>query len=352
MFETLLLERANKEAEELIDSTMRQFTQKRDFPMPSSVSRPVSTDDEDFSPGNSEERTATLLPHMQIPGSDITTRTPRIASEEHLRTELASFREHDQWTTNRSYNDVEWFLKNKKKLTPTQDFTSNDAPMVGTEGKELSSPEGPTSQIVLAKDKDPKMKSASELPQTIYSDRAFEAMFGTSILKKWRDTTKMINGDVEYRQHLDMWAEMPRYTRDMYFLYIIARRRNTYAVIFNIDGKCIHAPMSAGKLGLKHSDKGWRSEGSSETGHIVASKYLDMVYPKLVALENENDLEKNRRPRKNRFIHLVVRVMGFYNGRQGALRALVDRRDKYSVAYMEDITPIPRNGPRMTKSVY
>ena len=49
-------------------------------------------------------------------------------------------------------------------------------------------------------------------------------------------------------------------------------------------------------------------------------------------------------------IDLVVRVMGFYNGRQGSLRAIQDRSDDFRVRYLEDITPFPLNGPRLPKA--
>ena len=341
MFESLLLERANQEAHRGIDAALQAFTEPRDVTADSKTSLREEIHQTPEEASDRIGRDDEILRHVQIPGHDITPES-RFATEANLHNEIKAMQANDKYITDRHYNAAEWYLRNASRFArPKDEATHSDVnPLDDSE----------ENSIDIAKTTLSSPPETSSLPPAIRNAQEFEEMHGFSLLKKWRDTTQYPSGDVNFHENLDLWAEMPRYTRDMYFLYLISRRRNTYAVIFDIDGKCIHTTMSAGKLGLKHGEKGWRSEGSSETGHMVASKYLDLVYPKLVALENTaTGAPSSRRSGK---IQLVVRVMGFYNGRQGALKALVDRRDKFVVCYMEDVTPIPRNGPRMPKSVY
>ena len=313
MFEALLLQKANRQAKDTISRSVTHFLKPGN-------NIGVALSQEDHA-GNIEQSIHSsqqeILRNLQIPGT----------STLEQQNDFELDRKMDEWTDQRKFNPVEWYRANAEDLSTISSGEKSET------GNELARV-------------DPLAPSESE---DIRNISVFEEKYGCSMLKKWQDSSKMPKGALDFNKNLDMWAEMPKYTNDMYFLYIIVRRRNTYAVFFDIDGKCIHAPLSAGKVGLKNSDKGWRSEGSSATGNIVTSKYLDMVYPKLCQLEEAHSRHKTGVQKGRRPIQVVLRVMGWYNGRQGALKALNDRRDKYQVCYFEDITPVPRNGPRMPK---
>lgn len=156
-------------------------------------------------------------------------------------------------------------------------------------------------------------------------------------------------GGITAYSQLDLWAELPRYHREMIFLYLISRRRNTYAVAYDYDGKRFLHPYTAGNRGLKGGDRGFRGDGSTDNGHQVTSSYLNDLIPKIRERRAELGLAPLQRGDK---VDLVVRVMGFYNGRQGAVRAVQDRQAEFRVRYLEDITPFPLNGPKMPRGVF
>lgn len=156
-------------------------------------------------------------------------------------------------------------------------------------------------------------------------------------------------GGITAYSQLDLWAELPRYHREMIFLYLISRRRNTYAVAYDYDGKRFLHPYTAGNRGLKGGDRGFRGDGSTDNGHQVTSAYLNDLIPKIRERRAELGLAPLQRGDK---VDLVVRVMGFYNGRQGAVRAVQDRQAEFRVRYLEDITPFPLNGPKMPRGVF
>jgi len=163
------------------------------------------------------------------------------------------------------------------------------------------------------------------------------------------DTGLHASGGITAYSQLDLWAELPRYDREMIFLYLISRRRNTYAVAYDYDGKRFIHPYTAGNRGLKGGDRGFRGDGSTDNGHQVTSAYLNDLIPKIRERRAEQNLPPLQRGDK---VDLVVRVMGFYNGRQGAVRAVQDRQAEFRVRYLEDITPFPLNGPKMPRGVF
>ena len=312
MFEALLLDRANTQAKEAINRSVNRFIRTNHRIRPYGEGK--SDDLEDSSMHSNQQE---ILRHLQIPGTSVD------AHQEDFDLD----RKLDAWTEQRKFNPMEWYRASMQ----------NEAEAASKSGNVENS-------VAVA-----SQAESAENETDISNIAVFEEKYGCSMLKKWHSSSKLPSGNLDFEKNLDMWAEMPKYTNDMYFLYVIVRRRNTYAVVFDINGKCIHAPLSAGKAGLKNSDKGWRSEGSAVTGNIVTSKYLDMVYPKLCQLEEAQNRYKTGVHKGRKPIQVVLRVMGWYNGRQGALKALNDRRDKYQVCYFEDITPVPRNGPRMPK---
>lgn len=178
------------------------------------------------------------------------------------------------------------------------------------------------------------------LPSNVTDNEYFKSRFGYSLIKE----SKMPLEVMQYSQ-LDMWGELPKYTDQTYFLYLVSRRRNCYAVLYDFKGNRVHPTYSAGNRGFKKGDKGWQQEGSAEVANQVTSMYLNDAIPKL----REMEVAAGRSGSKDRKIDLVVRVLGFYNGRQGAIRAVSGRDDVFSIRYFEDITPFPLNGPRMPK---
>jgi hypothetical protein len=176
----------------------------------------------------------------------------------------------------------------------------------------------------------------------VAGDAAFQQKFGYSLLKQQATSESSLTRTVS----LDLWAEQPRYRPSTYFLYLVARRRNAYAVIFDASGKRVHPTYSVGNRGLKKTDKGFKAEGSAENAHQITGQYLTDALPSIRELEAAagRPIEKGRR------VELVVRLIGFYNGRQGAIRAVTDRSDAFEVKHVEDVTPFPLNGPRMPKN--
>ena len=321
MFESLLLQKANTRAKAFIAQSMNTFSRPTGFSTAHDGNATISSNGENDMPMS--ENQLEILRHLRLPGVDVDMRSPEGYE---INQSL------DAFTDRRKFNPVDWCMDNERELTETPKSNEN--------------------RSMFNMQRDPTETDASLASSTApeqMSIHLFQEKFGCSMLKSWHAKTNFPSGDLDFQDNLDIWGEMPKYSNDMYFLYLIIRRRNTYAVIFDINGKCIHSPMSAGKVGLKNSDKGWRSEGSASTGNIVTSKYLDLVYPKLCSLEESQSRQKTGIQKGRRPIQVVLRVMGWYNGRQGALKALHDRKDKYHISYFEDITPIPRNGPKMPK---
>eukprot|EP00759_Apiculatamorpha_spiralis_P018803 PhF_6_TR25133/c1_g1_i1/m.34590 len=311
MFEDLLLQNAEQEAQS-------ELSQIRGGGQRAKVGDEVvsSSPQHDLIQDN-------IIKNMSFPANDVAGYGSGGSDKTFISARQMEMRENDSWQNERGYNHVEWALKHDPELA------------------------------IKASSGDPAATTPQQLPERVVGNDAFQEKFGYSLLKKLSNTaTKLPRDTVDYQRDLDVWQEMPRYTSDMYFFYIISRRRNTYAVMFDSKGKNVHPTISVGTAGLKGGDRGWRSEGCVEFGHQVASKYLDLVYPKLVAMEVEAGRRKTGVNKEANRIPLVVRVMGFYNGRQGAMKAITDKSDKYQVRYLEDVTPVPRNGPRMPRAVF
>lgn len=182
------------------------------------------------------------------------------------------------------------------------------------------------------------------LPPSVTDDAYVQNTFGYSLLKK---SSEFHAPDTPYGR-LDLWAEQPRYSKATYFFYLVSRRRNAYAVIYDFDGKRVHPTYSSGNRGLKNSDKGFRADGAKENAHQVTSQYITDALPKIY--EREVAAGRMKAGDTGKKVEIVVRVLGFYNGRSGSVRAVKDRQDVLDVKFFEDITPYPLNGPRMPKS--
>lgn len=188
-------------------------------------------------------------------------------------------------------------------------------------------------------------KAGAVLPERVLGDDFFQSRYGYSLVKGTPAAQEA--PAVQYSQ-LDLWGELPKYTRDMVFLYLISRRRNTYAVAYDYDGNRLLRTYTAGNRGLKGGDRGFRGDGSTDNGHQVTSLYLNDLLPRI----RSKRAEAGRPMQRGDKVDLVVRVMGFYNGRQGAVRAVQDRASDFTVRYLEDITPFPANGPKMPRGVF
>ncbi|KAG8347390.1 hypothetical protein ERJ75_001538100 [Trypanosoma vivax] len=253
----------------------------------------------------------------QLPQMDWRQMSAR-SSEEAIREEMRSLVENDAMQYQRAFNERLWYEKEEERRL------------------ELEGRAG----VVSNKEHTEK---ESGIPERVLGNDYFRSRFGYSLLKN----SEMPLGATDYSQ-LDMWGEMPKYTRDMVFLYLVARRRNTYAVAYTYEGKRILSTYTAGNRGLKGGDRGFRSDGSTDNGHQVTSMYLNDLLPKV----REIRANEGRPLGRGEKIELVVRVMGFYNGRQGAVRAVQDRATDFHVRYFEDITPFPLNGPKMPRGVF
>lgn len=206
-------------------------------------------------------------------------------------------------------------------------------------------------------------KSAGSSASVITSDAEFQASHGFSLLKRTstlkrnnvsRNSDRLGGGSDIFPQQtsyaaLDMWGEAPQYGPGVYFLYLVARRRNAYAIMFDYKGKRLLPAYSVGSRGLKETDKGFRHEGSAENAHQVTSQYLSDVLPRVREAEHAAGRAAGTDHKKK--IPVVVRLLGFYNGRQGAVRAVMDHSDAFEVTHVEDVTPFPLNGPRMPRAV-
>lgn len=250
----------------------------------------------------------------------------RLATDEAIRSEINALIAQDEFVTARGYNDKEWYAaETQRKVNEKLKEQGTDLAGIERLRAEARAPDG------------------SLLPQRVVDNAYFRNTFGYDLIKSSKLPVTM-----EYGQ-LDMWAELPQYSRTMYFIYIISRRRNTYAVCYDYDGYRLLAPYSVGNRGLKGGDKGFRSEGSAETAHQVTSMYLNDLIPKI----REHAVSKGRPLGKGDKVDVVLRVLGFYNGRAGGVRALNDRSDFFTVKYFEDVTPIPTAlGPKMPKAVH
>ncbi|CUG84652.1 Hypothetical protein, putative [Bodo saltans] len=249
---------------------------------------------------------------LRLPQSDFA--STRAALDQLHESEMAGLAESDAFVSKRAFNELDWY-----------------------DGELAAQRAGATDAAVA-----PLEPDGTLLPDRVTDNEYFQSRFGYSLVKNTE-----LAAHVTYKD-LDLWAELPKYNNDMYFLYVISRRRNTYAVCFDFGGKRILKPYTVGNRGLKGGDRGFRAEGSTDNGHQVMSQYL----ADLVPLIREQRATAGKPLARGDKLDIVVRVMGFYNGRQGAVRAITDRNDLFNVRYFEDITPFPLNGPRMPRGVF
>lgn len=241
----------------------------------------------------------------------------RLASPQQLDAAVDALQDHDEFVSKRAFNERD----------ALDEYRASRRMPKADEAAEAEAAEA----------------AAEAIPEPVLGNDYFESTFGYSLVK---NKSQLPKPDANFATY-DLWAEQPRYNRGTYFLYLVARRRNAYAVIYDFAGKRMLPTYSSGNRGLKDSDKGFKSEGSSENAHIVTSQYLNDVLPKL----KDAEIAAGRmKPGEKKRIELVVRVLGFYNARTGGVRALTDRQDDFDVRYFEDITPFPLNGPRMPKA--
>nr|CCC94111.1 unnamed protein product [Trypanosoma congolense IL3000] len=254
----------------------------------------------------------------QLPQMDWNNMSGR-STEEFIRDEMCQLVKNDAMQSQRVFNERMWYESEESQQTGG-----------------LNCPDPAVRDTVTT-------GGDSVTPPRVLGNDFFKSRFGYSLIKN----TEMNTDGTDYSQ-LDMWGEMPKYTKDMIFLYLVSRRRNTYAVAYTYEGKRILNTYTVGNRGLKGGDRGFRTEGSTDNGHQVTSMYLNDLLPKL----REMRAAEGRPLGRGEKIELVVRVMGFYNGRQGAVRAVQDRANEYHVRYFEDITPFPLNGPKMPRGVF
>lgn len=264
-----------------------------------------------------------------------------------IEAEMEAWKAEDGFQTQRGFNERQWYEDEMRALAAT---TAAAAP---------SSSASPSAHI----------------PERVVGDDYFVERYGFSLLRRTQESGEAGNstsfthsqqqqyekaasasqmkcgasGGLTPYSQMDLWAELPRYHADMIFLYLISRRRNTYAVAYDYHGKQFLHPYTVGNRGLKGGDRGFRGDGSTDNGHQVTSAYLNDLIPKI----REARAAAGKPPlRRGDRVDLVVRVMGFYNGRQGAVRAVQDRHTEFNVRYVEDVTPFPLNGPKMPKGVF
>lgn len=259
----------------------------------------------------------------------------RDALDTALANELSELAQNDGFTNRRAFNELEYFHREMRNaaLGPSSEATAT----VAAAGAPA---DASSASAATHADSEP---DGTLLPDRVADNDYFKSRFGYSLVKE----TQLDTVRTEYKD-LDLWAELPKYTRDMYFLYIISRRRNTYAVCFDFTGKRLLKPYTVGNRGLKGGDRGFRGEGSTDSGHQVTSMYINDLIP----IIREQRATAGTPLQKGDKVDVVVRVMGFYNGRQGGVRAITDRSDIFNVRYFEDVTPFPLNGPRMPRGVF
>ncbi|CCW64444.1 unnamed protein product [Phytomonas sp. EM1] len=259
--------------------------------------------------------------HPRLPQQDLQESIAR-TTRESIAEDMKQLIEQDAFSTTRGFNQLQWYEQEHERLHPKN---ANAA--------------FPEQEL--------KESSHSDLPERVLGEDYFKDRYGYSLLKDSTTSDAADASIINYSQ-LDLWGEMPKYHRDMVFLYLVSRRRNTYAVAYNYEGKRLLTTYTAGNRGLKGGDRGFRADGSTDNGHQVTSMYLNDLLPKI----REQRAADGRPMQRNEKIELVVRVMGFYNGRQGAVRAVQDRSADFVVRYIEDITPFPLNGPKMPRGVF
>lgn len=276
--------------------------------------------------GEDGDATSPRLPQADLDGILHRTRAQTIQDE------LKQLAAQDGFVSQRGFNERVW-------------FEQETAAMRGKAGKTGGEAEGGAATEADAAAADAAQGTA--LPQRILGDDYFQSKFGYSLLKGEKDAAMDNDGLTAYAQ-LDLWGEMPKYNKDFVFLYLVSRRRNTYAVAYDYSGKRLLNTYTAGNRGLKGGDRGFRGDGSTDNGHQVTSMYLNDLLPKV----REARAAAGRPLGRGEKVDVVVRVMGFYNGRQGAVRAVQDRSADFRVRYLEDITPFPLNGPKMPRGVF
>jgi hypothetical protein len=266
----------------------------------------------------------------QDPTDEVVVRLPqadfaaeRRGTEDVLAEEMRALVAHDGFVRSRSFNELKWYEERASDLGGGNTVAANSSANAAVDAAAAAEADG------------------TLLPERILDNEYFQSRFGYSLMK---ETQLPVTPD--YGQ-LDLWGELPKYTRNMYFLYLISRRRNTFAVCFDYDGKKLLKTYTAGNRGLRNTDKGYSGDGSIDNGHQVASMYLNDLLPKI----REQRASKGLGTDRNEKIEVVLRLMGFYNGRQGAVRAVSDRPE-FTVRYVEDITPFPMNGPKMPRGLY
>lgn len=337
-FQSILLQRANEvAAKEQKSSTTTMIN--------SSSSSANKIDTTPSSSGSSSSYS--YDPKIQFPEQNVLFRNAKrssgsqyfgrksVSAEEDDDGLIADLKQGDQFTTRRSFNERDFYDRVQVEMK-NQIISQRN---VGQEEQQKRLQDALEQK---------QQEVAANTPRTVIDDTEFHEAHGYSILKKKSKNyrSEFPEGNPMYA-NLDLWSEMPMYPAGTYFLYLIARRRNAYAVIYDHEGKRLLPTYSVGNRGLKESDRGFKAEGSAENAHQVTSSYLSDVLPKIKEIEQN----AGRPVEKGRKIDLVVRVLGFYNGRQGAIRAVTDHSDVYQVKYLEDVTPFPLNGPRMPRAV-
>lgn len=270
--------------------------------------------------------------HPLLPQMDLDERMAA-SREEQIQKEMQALIAQDSFQHSRGFNERAWYEQERERMAHAQST--------------VPPPSSRTEETLKG--------GGAGLPERVLGADYFESRYGYSLMKHGGDRARH-DGSADATSpaaftaysELDLWGEMPKYRRDMVFLYLVARRRNTYAVAYDYDGKRLLPTYTAGNRGLKGGDRGFRADGSTDNGHQVTSMYLNDLIPKIRELR----ALAGRPLAKGEKVQLVVRVMGFYNGRQGAVRAVQDRADEFTVRYLEDITPFPLNGPKMPRGVF
>jgi len=111
---------------------------------------------------------------------------------------------------------------------------------------------------------------------------------------------------------------------DVHYLTITSTMNNTFVVVSDKFGKTVIPPLSKGQLGYRRGGKRIVGPAAMATAQAAAEKALAKGIK-----------------------HVVVRVSGFAPGRAGALSGL--RTTGLNIVELQDVTPIPQNGPRPKK---
>ncbi|KAK7196412.1 hypothetical protein NESM_000578200 [Novymonas esmeraldas] len=266
--------------------------------------------------------------HPRLPQADVDGTRHR-SSAEAIAAEMQQLAAHDGVTAQRGFNERLWYEQEQRRMRGGGGGDGDGAAVARSSDTAAEAQPG-------------------VLPERILGDEYFASKFGFSLLKGQPQDAAMADDGVRAYAQLDLWGEMPKYNRDFVFLYLVSRRRNTYAVAYDYGGRRLLTTYTAGNRGLKGGDRGFRGDGSTDNGHQVTSMYLADLLPKI----REARAAAGRPLGRGEKVDLVVRVMGFYNGRQGAVRAVQDRSVDYRVRYLEDVTPFPLNGPKMPRGVF